>query len=75
MDTSQAPLMADNRPADEPDHEPELDVALDRASKGADASPGVFIVALTIAAGISGLLFGCEPSARMQVEICADSVD
>lgn len=60
MDSSQAPLMADNRQGDDLDYDGDDDVRQERLAKGADASPGVFIVILTIAAGISGLLFGCK---------------
>ncbi|KAH0600691.1 hypothetical protein MHUMG1_01690 [Metarhizium humberi] len=59
MDSSQAPLMADNREGDDVEAE-EDNVHEGRLTKDVDANPGVFVVALTIAAGISGLLFGYD---------------
>ncbi|KJK89292.1 hypothetical protein H633G_06848 [Metarhizium anisopliae BRIP 53284] len=59
MDSSQAPLMADNREGDDAEAE-EDNVQQGRLTKDVDANPGVFVVALTIAAGISGLLFGYD---------------
>lgn len=60
MDSSQAPLISEEDrhgelqyEADDADH----DTASD-ASK-AETKPGVFVLVLTFAAGISGLLFGC----------------
>ncbi|KAF5133765.1 Myo-inositol transporter 1 [Metarhizium anisopliae] len=64
MDSSQAPLMADNREGDDVEAE-EDNVHEGRLTKDVDANPGVFVVALTIAAGISGLLFGCVISATL----------
>lgn len=60
MESSQAPLIADNRQGDDLDYDEEDDVRPERLVKGADGNPGAFIVILTIAAGISGLLFGCK---------------
>lgn len=66
MDSSQAPLMADNREGDDVEAD-EDNVHQGRLTKDLDANPGVFVVALTIAAGISGLLFGCKPNPQEYV--------
>lgn len=62
MDSSQAPLMADDRQSDEL-HDESATADLDRtpsdASKTPESGPGAFVLMLTFAAGISGLLFGC----------------
>lgn len=58
MDSSQAPLIAGHGDEDEL----EYDVALDspvEADKPSSGMPSLFVLALTFAAGISGLLFGC----------------
>ncbi|KND92652.1 Myo-inositol transporter 1 [Tolypocladium ophioglossoides CBS 100239] len=63
MDGSQAPLMADDRREDEVEYEVEDNDQHDPASDGSKAHetrPGVFVLALTFAAGISGLLFGYD---------------
>ncbi|KAH6605036.1 hypothetical protein Trco_006743 [Trichoderma cornu-damae] len=62
MDSSQAPLIASNRhdddaPYDAVDDEPG---SRDAAGKAPGGQPGVFVLALTFAAGISGLLFGYD---------------
>lgn len=60
MDSSQAPLISNE--AREEDLEYEADDGLDSASdagKGPDGTPSIFVIVLTFAAGISGLLFGC----------------
>ncbi|EFY92228.1 putative myo-inositol transporter [Metarhizium acridum CQMa 102] len=59
MDSSQAPLMADNREGDDVEAEDD-NVRQERLTKDIDANPSVFVVALTVAAGISGLLFGYD---------------
>lgn len=61
MDSSQAPLISNTQ---HPDEE-ELDYDVDaedpvEAGKAADAGPSAFVLVLTFAAGISGLLFGCR---------------
>lgn len=57
MDGPQAPLMADDGCGDERASQDDV-----RAEPPGDGSkPGVFLLALTLAAGISGLLFGCKP--------------
>lgn len=58
MDSSQAPLIAGH--SDE--EELEYDVAQGspaEAGKEGSGMPSMFVLALTFAAGISGLLFGC----------------
>ena len=61
MDSSQAPLMSDERHEDELHSESDLTAAADgETGKSRDAQPGLFVVMLTFAAGISGLLFGCR---------------
>lgn len=62
MDSSQAPLMADHSQGDDLDYDRTDDDRRERLTKDAHASPGIFMVILTIAAGISGLLFGCRSS-------------
>jgi MFS transporter, SP family, solute carrier family 2 (myo-inositol transporter), member 13 len=65
MDSPQAPLIAGRR-EDEFEYEAE-DAATDTASNASrtpDAKPGVFVLLLTFAAGISGLLFGCKSLQR-----------
>jgi SP family myo-inositol transporter-like MFS transporter 13 len=62
MDSSQAPLISSNRhdddaPYDAVDDVPEPRVVTGKATNG---QPGVFVLILTFAAGISGLLFGCR---------------
>ncbi|KAK5988635.1 Myo-inositol transporter 1 [Cladobotryum mycophilum] len=60
MDGSQAPLIAGNRhDYDEVDDDaaPQSGSAVDKAAEG---GPGIFMLALTFAAGISGLLFGYD---------------
>jgi hypothetical protein len=64
MDSSHEPLISD-RDAQGGELEPELedaasDVAVSGTGKPATARPGLFVLLLTFAAGISGLLFGCE---------------
>ena len=59
MDSSQAPLIAGNRD----DEELEYDVAEGppaEPGKSGSERPTVFVLALTFAACISGLLFGCK---------------
>jgi hypothetical protein len=48
----------DPEPASESDYD--LRIGIRRVPTGAEA-PGLFIWLLTLSAGISGLLFGCEP--------------
>ncbi|KHN97771.1 General substrate transporter [Metarhizium album ARSEF 1941] len=59
MDGAQAPLMADSHEGDDVEDENNV-VRQERLIKDTEANPGVFVVALTIAAGISGLLFGYD---------------
>ncbi|TWU75665.1 hypothetical protein ED733_007268 [Metarhizium rileyi] len=59
MDSSQAPLMAGNNEGDDAEREDDH-VRQEHPSKHADVMPGAFVVALTVAAGISGLLFGYD---------------
>jgi SP family myo-inositol transporter-like MFS transporter 13 len=60
MDSSQAPLIAGHS-----DEEEELEYATEEsgtpleAGKTGSGMPSAFVLALTFAAGISGLLFGC----------------
>lgn len=65
MESSQAPLIS-NRSREENELEYDADDATDTASNAShrhpDARPGLFVVLLTFAAGISGLLFGCASS-------------
>ena len=59
MDSSQAPLIAGH--SDE--EELEYDVAQGspaEAGKAEGGMPSLFVLVLTFAAGISGLLFGCK---------------
>lgn len=59
MDSSQAPLIAGHGDEEE---ELEYDSAQGspiEAGKTGSGMPSVFVLALTFAAGISGLLFGC----------------
>ena len=59
MDSSQAPLISGGRHEDELEHDDhDHHVAID-ATKLSENSPGAFVLLLTFAAGISGLLFGC----------------
>ncbi|EQK98684.1 hypothetical protein OCS_05606 [Ophiocordyceps sinensis CO18] len=62
MEDPRAPLMAGNEDrADERESSDAGDNLPPRGSrKPADTNPGAFVVALTLAAGISGLLFGCK---------------
>ncbi|KAK0386873.1 hypothetical protein NLU13_5186 [Sarocladium strictum] len=63
MESSQAPLIS-NRSREENELEYDADDATDTASNAShrhpDARPGLFVVLLTFAAGISGLLFGYD---------------
>lgn len=56
MDNLQQPLINDER--DEDDAVYEISRLRRKAPDG--AGPGTFVTLLTFAAGISGLLFGCE---------------
>jgi SP family myo-inositol transporter-like MFS transporter 13 len=63
MDSSQAPLIASEARDNDNELEYDADDATDTASiasRQPDARPGIFVVLLTFAAGISGLLFGCK---------------
>lgn len=62
MDSSQAPLISNNRHDDDAPYDAVDDEPGSRASpaKATDGHPGLFVLILTFAAGISGLLFGCE---------------
>jgi hypothetical protein len=63
MDSSQAPLISDNARDEELHHD--VDDGARGAGKPAAAAPSLFVVLLTFAAGISGLLFGCWCSWRI----------
>lgn len=60
MDSSQAPLISNDAREEQLEYEAEdhLDSA-SNISKAGDGKPSVFVLLLTFAAGISGLLFGC----------------
>lgn len=61
MDSAQAPLMADHQQGGEDLDDTVTGTAYrGRLAKGAGENPGMLVIALTVAAGISGLLFGCE---------------
>lgn len=62
MDSSQAPLISSNRHDDDAPYDTVDDVPGLRAAAGkaTDGRPGLFVLILTFAAGISGLLFGCR---------------
>ncbi|PNP37976.1 hypothetical protein TGAM01_v204706 [Trichoderma gamsii] len=62
MDSSQAPLISSNRHDDDAPYDTVDDVPGARAAAGkaTDGRPGVFVLILTFAAGISGLLFGYD---------------
>ncbi|KAM0256492.1 hypothetical protein ACHAQJ_004903 [Trichoderma viride] len=67
MDSSQAPLISSNRHDDDAPYDAVDDVPGPRAAPGkaTNGQPGVFVLILTFAAGISGLLFGCVISATL----------
>jgi SP family myo-inositol transporter-like MFS transporter 13 len=54
-----APLMAGEEPDSEVHHD-ELESIDDEQSKDTVDRPSLFVWLLTVAAGISGLLFGCS---------------
>lgn len=58
MDSPQAPLISEEQRQGELQYEAEDADAASVASKG-ETKPGAFVLLLTFAAGISGLLFGC----------------
>ena len=63
MDGPQAPLISDEQ------RHGELQYAVDNADNSieadkAETKPGAFVLLLTFAAGISGLLFGCQSCPR-----------
>ncbi|RFU74467.1 hypothetical protein TARUN_7792 [Trichoderma arundinaceum] len=62
MDSSQAPLISSNRHDDDAPYDAVDDVPASRAATGkaTDGQPGLFVLILTFAAGISGLLFGYD---------------
>lgn len=63
MDSLQAPLIASDPRDNDNELEYDADDATDTASiasRQPDARPGLFVILLTFAAGISGLLFGCK---------------
>lgn len=62
-DSPRAPLMAGSE-GRAGELGPSDAVDLPRPSKPAGARPGALVLALTLAAGISGLLFGCESPVR-----------
>ncbi|CAM1509323.1 Fc.00g030620.m01.CDS01 [Cosmosporella sp. VM-42] len=62
MDSSQAPLISNDRREEELEYDGD-DTGLDSASvasKAGDGKPSTFVLLLTFAAGISGLLFGYD---------------
>lgn len=63
MDSSQAPLIS-NHDHNDHNHDEHVHLEADDAALGsesdADKNPSVFVLLLTFAAGISGLLFGCQ---------------
>ncbi|KAF7549341.1 hypothetical protein G7046_g8375 [Stylonectria norvegica] len=59
MDSSQAPLIPDRSGDDELEYDAD-DAAPDDARKITDGKPSTFVLLLTFAAGISGLLFGYD---------------
>jgi SP family myo-inositol transporter-like MFS transporter 13 len=60
MDSAQAPLISSNRHDDDAPYDTVDDVPGSRtAGKATNGRPGLFVLVLTFAAGISGLLFGC----------------
>ncbi|KAH8168937.1 sugar transporter domain-containing protein [Sarocladium implicatum] len=62
MESAHAPLIS-NEPREDNELEYDADDATDTASNASrlqDARPGIFVVLLTFAAGISGLLFGYD---------------
>ncbi|KAG5989707.1 hypothetical protein E4U43_004453 [Claviceps pusilla] len=61
MDSAQAPLIADHQQGGEDGDDTVTGTAYrGRLAKGAGENPGVLVIALTVAAGISGLLFGYD---------------
>lgn len=69
QDSPRAPLMAgsESRPDDIESYDARDGPSPRGPGNSADTSPGVFVLALTLAAGISGLLFGCKlPSAAQR---------
>jgi SP family myo-inositol transporter-like MFS transporter 13 len=64
MDSSQAPLISNAQhqhlDEEELDYDVEAESPVVEAGKAADAGPSTFVLVLTFAAGISGLLFGCR---------------
>ncbi|UKZ82241.1 hypothetical protein TrVFT333_010026 [Trichoderma virens FT-333] len=62
MDSSQAPLIASNRHDDDAPYDAVDDEPASRATSGKaiNEHPGLFVLILTFAAGISGLLFGYD---------------
>jgi SP family myo-inositol transporter-like MFS transporter 13 len=69
MDSSQAPLIAGHS-----DEEEELEYTTEgsrspvEAGKTGSGMPSTFVLALTFAAGISGLLFGCLYSSCLSLQ-------
>ncbi|KAH0495469.1 hypothetical protein TgHK011_009019 [Trichoderma gracile] len=62
MDSSQAPLISHSRHDDDAPYDAALDEPASRSAAGKASSeqPGLFVLILTFAAGISGLLFGYD---------------
>jgi len=58
MDSSQAPLIAGHGDEEELEYDSAQGSPIE-AGKTGSGMPSVFVLALTFAAGISGLLFGC----------------
>lgn len=59
MDSSQAPLIADSRDEEELEYDVAEESPAEPGKSGSER-PTVFVLALTFAACISGLLFGCR---------------
>ncbi|EGR46003.1 uncharacterized protein TRIREDRAFT_80767 [Trichoderma reesei QM6a] len=63
MDSSQAPLISNSRHDDDAPYDGALDdgsASRDAVGKASSEQPGLFVLILTFAAGISGLLFGYD---------------
>ncbi|KAG6036630.1 hypothetical protein E4U41_005599 [Claviceps citrina] len=60
MESSQAPLIEHHQPGQGTDDTAAGNTYHGRLSKGAAQRPGALVIALTVAAGVSGLLFGYD---------------
>ena len=72
MEGSHSPLISDEVRHAELQYDPDGadDDTASELSKS-EAKPGIFVLLLTFAAGISGLLFGCELLIHLHAKICA----